>query len=222
MKKFLLMVGIAAALVLFLVLPLGLPSAPAAAAKEQRGNTVMLSPDLKKAEDYLRDLRTAKARFKQTGPDGNVAMGNFYLHRPGRLRFEYDAPVKDFVVADGIFVYFYDSELGEQSNAPIGQTLADFLLRGDLRLSGDIKVADMSKDRNYLNVTVIQADEPGAGSLTLTFAQEPFFLRKWSVMDATGAFTTVELEELQTGMKLDSALFVYQDPARFESPRFNQ
>ncbi len=64
-------------------------------------------------------LKTVKARFVQTAPDGGQTRGTFYLNRPGKLRFQYDPPLKDFVVADGLFIYFYDGELEQQSNAPI-------------------------------------------------------------------------------------------------------
>ena len=66
----------------------------------------------RKAENYLRGLKTAKANFIQSTSSGLQLFGTFYLDRPGKLRFEYDA-LDDFVVADGIFIYFYDSELEE-------------------------------------------------------------------------------------------------------------
>lgn len=169
-------------------------------------------PSVLQAETYLRGLGTAKARFLQTAPDGSQLTGTFYLSRPGKLRFEYDPPVKDFVVADGIFIYFYDSELGEQSNAPIGQTLADFLLQSDLRLSGDVTVTDVRRGDGLLQVTLTQTADPAAGSLVLGFGENPLALKKWRVIDAAGAVTEIELFQLETGVKLDGGLFVYRDP----------
>lgn len=167
---------------------------------------------LTKVETYLHDLKTAKARFLQSSPYGQ-ALGTFYLKRPGRLRFEYDAPIKDFVVADGFFIYFYDGELEEQSNAPIGQTLADFILRDDLKLSGDVTVTDVSHSDALLHITLVQTDDPDSGSLTLSFAENPeLSLKKWSVMDATGTETLVELFQLESGLDLPRELFVYRDP----------
>lgn len=169
-------------------------------------------PSVLQAETYLRALGTAKARFLQTAPDGAQLTGTFYLSRPGKLRFEYDPPVKDFVVADGIFIYFYDSQMGEQSNAPIGQTLADFLLQGDLRLSGDVTVTDVRRGDGLLQVTMTQTADPSAGSLVLGFGENPLALKKWRVIDAAGAVTEIELFQLETGMELDGGLFVYRDP----------
>lgn len=172
------------------------------------------------AEDYLRGLKTAKARFLQTAPDGKQALGTFYLNRPGKLRFEYDPPVRDFVVADGFFIYFYDATLGEQSNAPIGQTLADFLLRADLRLSGDVTVQEMRRSGGLLLLTLTQTDDPGAGTLILGFEEEPMRLKKWRVIDATGAIVEVELFQVEENVPVASNLFVYAAPTTGK-PKYN-
>ena len=86
----------------------------------QAEKTEKFVQDIAIVEHYLQGLTSARARFVQTTHDGTQLVGTFYLQRPGKLRFEYDDPIKDFVVADGVFIYFYDAELGEQSNASIG------------------------------------------------------------------------------------------------------
>ena len=59
-------------------------------------------PDIKdvtqRAQDYLQNLKSARARFVQTTHDGSQLVGTFYLQRPGRLKFEYDDPIEDFVL----------------------------------------------------------------------------------------------------------------------------
>lgn len=164
------------------------------------------------AETYMNNLTTAKARFLLTAADGSQQIGTFYLNRPGRLRFEYDPPAKDFVVADGLLIYFYDGQLGEQSNAPIGQTLADFLLRSKISMNGDVKVERVMRGGDLLQITMIQKDDPGAGSLTLGFTENPLALKKWRVVDAQKQVVEVELFQLETGLKLDPDLFVFHDP----------
>lgn len=192
-------------------------SFPAAAiAKNSAG-----AASIAQAENYLQNLNTLKARFLQTAHNGSQLVGTFYLNRPGKLRFEYDEPVEDFIVADGFFIYFYDSELGEQSNAPIGQTLADFLLQPDIRLSGDILVENITRNENLLQIKIAQSADPAAGSLTLGFEENPFRLKKWRVTDAQGLITEIELFNVETGLDLDKSLFIYMDPKRYDAPRFN-
>jgi outer membrane lipoprotein-sorting protein len=177
--------------------------------------------DIAQAETYLQGLTTAKARFLQTAPDGTQQIGTFYLSRPGRLRFNYDNS-KDFVVADGYFIYFYDSQTKQQTNAPIGQTLADFLLRKKISLSGDLSVESVTQTNGLILIKVVQTNNKNAGSLTLAFADQPYRLKKWRVVDGTGAVTEVELFQLQNNVDLDSGLFAYSDPLQGKTVHFNQ
>jgi outer membrane lipoprotein-sorting protein len=195
-------------LTIIIFLTCGITS-PEAAPSENR--EVIVS----EAEQYLNSLKTARARFLQTSNDGTQLIGTFYLNRPGKLRFEYDDPIDDFVVADGFFIYFYDAQLEEQTNAPIGQTLADFLLRENLSLSGDINVSDITRSAGLLLITLVQASDPGAGSLTLGLEENPMRLKKWRVQDPQGTTTEVELFQIEYGIPLPDTLFVYSDPKRF-------
>lgn len=170
-------------------------------------------PEIDQAESYFRGLKTVQARFVQTSPDGKQTQGTFYLNRPGKLRFQYDPPNKDFVVADGLFIYFYDGELGQQTNAPISQTLADFLLRKELRLTEDLKATKILRAGGLMQMTIVQRNDPSAGSITLGFREKPFFeLKKWRIKDSQGAITEIELFDAKVGGKLPSSLFTYHDP----------
>ncbi len=169
-------------------------------------------PEVVRAEKYLNTLGTAQADFIQSSSLGSRLSGQFYLDRPGKLRFDYNE-VKDFIVADGLFVYFYDSQMGEQSNAPIGQTLADFLLREDLSLSGDLKVVKSYKKDGVIAITVVQAEDQGAGHVELFFTEAPYALSRWRVTDAQGEITEVSLKNLKTGVTFEKdGLFAYRDP----------
>lgn len=169
------------------------------------------SKDVQQAQDYLRNLKTAKADFIQRNGQGGRLTGTFYLNRPGKLRFEYNE-VKDFIVADGLFIYFFDSELNEQTNAPIGQTLADFLLRKDLSLDGDISVKDVGYSGKLKVYTLAQTDDMGAGTVKLFFTQNPFALKKWQIHDATGQTTEIELSNMETDVDLPNSLFGFIHP----------
>ena len=176
--------------------------------------------DVAATEAYLQGLTTLKARFTQVAYDGSITMGTFYLKRPGRLRFEYDPPIQDFIVADGLFIYYYDSEMKQQSNTTIGNSLADFLLRKDISLDGDITVTDTKQAGGLLQVTLTMTEDPGAGSLTLGLETDPMRLRKWRVTDSQGLITEVELSNIETGLKLDKDLFHYIDPEHGK-PNYN-
>lgn len=169
-------------------------------------------PEIIRAEKYLNGLKTAQADFLQSSSDGTRLSGQFYLKRPGKMRFNYNE-IKDFIVADGVFVYYYDATMGSQSNAPIGQTMADFILRKNLSLSGDLTVTHLTKKDGQIIITLVQTDNPGAGKVQLFFNDIPYNLARWRVTDAQGVVTDISLKNMKTGMKLDQdGLFGFIDP----------
>lgn len=194
-----------------LSLPVALPPPAQAATAVATADQPAL---LAKAETYLNGISSLKSDFIQTADNGQSARGTFTLLRPGRMRISYAPPVENFIVADGKFVYFWDAEVKEQQNAPIGSTLADFLLRDKITLSGDVKITQVARDDGLLEITLVQAKDPGLGSLTLVFEEAPFGLRKWRVLDAQGKLTEVALQNPEFGVKLDANQFYFRNPTR--------
>lgn len=173
---------------------------------------------LERVEEYLSRLKTLKASFRQTAEVYTADLrGTFYLNKPGKLRFEYDAPVDDYIVADGTFIYFYDSDLESASQALIGSTMADFLVRETPNLlSGEIEVMDIQKDKknNLLGMTIRQRENPDMGRLTLIFKDNKKLgleLSKWQVVDAQGYITQIELDDIDKNVsfKDKDKLFTY-------------
>lgn len=173
---------------------------------------------LQKVEAYMNSITTMQAEFIQTHSDGSRYNGQFYLSRPGRLRFEYAPPNGDYIVADGLLVHYWDNEVKNYSNAPIGSTLADFLLRKKIKLSGDLTVKNVkSVPDNRLLITLSQTADPQAGELSLLFDQDPLRLRRWRVIDGTNAMTEVSLYNVQTSIRIDPRKFVFKTPKGFEN-----
>ena len=96
-------------------------------------------------EQYFNSLRSMKARFVQSNPNGSVVQGTIYLRRPGRMRFEYDAPSQLKIVADGYQVTMWDNATRDFGQWPIGWTAASFLVKDPLVLSGDLQVEKLER-----------------------------------------------------------------------------
>lgn len=172
-------------------------------------------------EAYLKGIHTLRARFIQTAPNGKQAAGTFLMRRPGRMRFDYDPPVTDFIVADGMFIHYYDGEMKQGSRTLISQSLANFFLRKNLSLSGDLDVTDVQRQNGMLMISLAETSDKTAGTLILGFVEKPKLeLKKWRIVDAEGAITEVELFKTKTGLKLDSDLFHYYDPELIK-PNYN-
>lgn len=168
-------------------------------------------------QNYLNGLTTMQARFSQLSQDGSVQNGTFYLSRPGKLRFQYDKPNGDYIVADGFLVHYWDDGVKNHSSAPIGTTLADFLLRKNIRFGGDIQVLSLKRPgTNKLLITFNQKKNPEAGDLRMLFTESPLRLEKWRVTDGAGTITEVTLSDVKTGLRLSPALFRFKAPKGYE------
>jgi outer membrane lipoprotein-sorting protein len=73
--------------------------APAAAQVHAAVLSDQQQATLSQVAAYLNAIRTIKARFLQTAPDGKIAQGTAWLERPGRMRFQYDPPSPLLLVA---------------------------------------------------------------------------------------------------------------------------
>ncbi len=170
-----------------------------------------------KVESYFNGVTTVRARFTQANQDGTVQGGVFTWWRPGRLRFQYDPPNGDYIVADGLLLHYWDDAVKNYSNTPIGTTLADFLLRKKIKLSGDLKVVSIRRPaKNKLLVTLVQTSNPEAGDLRLMFAENPMQLLKWRVTDGAGQITEVTLTNIEPGVGLDPRSFRFKPPKGYD------
>ncbi len=163
-------------------------------------------------EYYLNGLKNVSADFLQVDSAGGMMRGQIMISRPGKIRVNYAPPSKDFIIADGSFVHIWDEELKSQTNVPQQSSLAHFILRDPVRLDGDVVVTKVRHLPSRIEVTLVEKEDPGAGSLTLIFEDRPMKLRQWRVADAQGRETGVNLENLSEGVNFPASTFVFIPP----------
>ena len=164
-------------------------------------------------ERYVNSIRTLQARFVQSNPNGSVVQGTLYVSRPGRMRFEYDAPSQLKVVADGTQVTMWDPATRDFGQWPIGWTAASFLVKEPFQLSGDITVQSNQRTPDgLLALTMVQTRKPQEGKIIVRVSENPMQLRGWTIIDNRGNKVDVTLTDLKTGMQLAGSLFKYDGP----------
>ncbi|MBV9734459.1 MAG: outer membrane lipoprotein carrier protein LolA [Acidisphaera sp.] len=177
--------------------------------------------DIARIEAYLNGIKTLKARFIQVAPDGGTSSGTAWIDRPGRMRFQYDPPSPYLLVAGGGLVVFHDDQLKQTSNVPIGRTPLGILLAENVQLTGPVTVTALSRLPGQIQVTLVRTAEPASGSLTLVFADNPFGLRQWSVVDEQRKETRVSLFNVELGGTFDQQMFYFSNPD-LTGPKYNQ
>ena len=174
---------------------------------------------LRKVETYLDGIKSLKADFLQTNQDGSTAQGQVWLSRPGKMRFQYQPPVPLEIVSNGDYVAVDDTELKHVDFYPVESTPVWFLLREGIKLSGDVTVTRFEQGAKALRITCVQTKDPGAGSITLVFGEDPLQLRQWTIVDQQEHVTTVALQNVDAGAAVDSAMFkLPANPAQNQSP----
>ena len=164
-----------------------------------------------KATAYLQNLDAAKGRFVQTDARGSQVQGSFFLQRPGKARFAYDAPASKLLVSDGRFVAEADTRLKTVNRYPLGQTPLALFLAKDIRLDKGVQVTRVSRLDGGFALTVQDGGKQARGSLTLNFSDKPMALMGWVINTVQGS-TRVRLTSLERASGLDPKLFVAPYP----------
>ncbi|MCP1761378.1 outer membrane lipoprotein-sorting protein [Bradyrhizobium japonicum] len=161
-----------------------------------------------KVSAYLSSLSTLVGNFVQVGPDGSKTQGDFYIQKPGKVRFEYDAPSPIDIVADGSSLVVRDRKLATQDVYPLSQTPLRFLLSDRIDLMKDTNVVNVSADDVFVSVTIEEKQAlVGTSRLLLMFGAKDGQLKQWTVTDPQGYDTTIAVYNLDAGKKLDPAMF---------------
>ena len=157
---------------------------------------------------YLSGVRQLHGKFVQVGPDGGRSEGEFYLQKPGKVRFDYNPPSPIELIADGSSVVVRDRKLATQDLYPLSQTPLRFLLADRIDLLRDTNLIGVYADDVFVTV-VIEERQIIAGThrLMLMFGAQDYQLRQWTVTDPQGLDTTVAVYNLDSKQQPDPNMF---------------
>jgi len=161
-----------------------------------------------KVSAYLTRVQVMSGDFAQVGPDGRRSQGQFYMQKPGKVRFDYDSPSRIDIIADGSSVVVRDRKLATQDVYPLSQTPLRFLLADRIDLLKDTTVTSVSADDTYVTVVVEEKHVVvGTSRLMMMFGAKDFQLKQWIVTDPQGYDTSVALSNLDTAKRPDPDMF---------------
>ena len=191
----------------FLALGATFAAAPAFAASKLPLNAI---------SGYINGITAAKTEFTQINDDGTLSTGTLYIHRPGRMRFEYNPPMDLLVMAGGQQVGIFDgkSNLRNAERYPLRRTPLNLILEQNVNLARRNMVVGHDFDGTATIVTAQDPEHPEYGRLQLKFTEGPIELRQWVVTDGQGSKTTVVLGQLQKTGNLSQALFSIEGEER--------
>jgi outer membrane lipoprotein-sorting protein len=163
---------------------------------------------VERVNSYFNSVTSLVGNFVQVGPDRSRLEGDFYLQKPGKMRFDYDAPSPVELISDGSSVVVRDRKLATQDLYPLSQTPLRFLLAEKLDLLKDTKVIGVHQDDLFVNVT-IEEKHPlvGTHKLMLMFGAKDGELKQWTITDPQGYDTTIAIFNVDAKKRPDPSLF---------------
>jgi outer membrane lipoprotein-sorting protein len=185
---------------------------PFAALLNQPGTTRTLTPEQRaiviKVNTYLSSVQVMSGQFVQVGPDGGRTQGNFYISKPGKVRFEYDPPSPIDIVSNGTDLVVRDRNLATQDLFPLSQTPLRFLLADRVDLLKDTNLVALYTDDVFVTVVLEEKNGiAGTSRLMIMFDAKDMSLKQWTVTDPQGYDTTVAVYNLDNTRKPDPSLF---------------
>ena len=161
-----------------------------------------------KISSYLSGLSTLIGNFVQVAPNGNRTTGEFYMQKPGKVRFAYDPPTADRRRFRRHLDGGARSQAGTQDVYPLSQTPLRYLLSDRIDLLKDTNVVSVTSDDVFITVTIEEKQALiGTSRLMLMIGTKDSQLKQWTVTDPQGYDTTVAVYNLNTQKKPDPDLF---------------
>ena len=194
------------------------PAAPAITG-DKPGPAVVVGPNgvpfdakqrsiIDRVNAYLTSVQSLVGDFVQVGPDGSRTEGQFYMQKPGRVRFEYDPPSPVELISDGQSLVVRDRKLATQDFYPLSQTPLRFLLADRIDLLRDANLVAVYADDLFVSLVIEERHViGGTHRLMLMFGAKDFRLRQWTITDPQGYDTTVALYNLDSSRRPDPSLF---------------
>lgn len=185
---------------------------PFAALLGKSGTGNALNPEqrtiINRINTYLSSMQQLNGKFVQVGPDGSRSQGDFYISKPGRVRFEYDDPSPIELIADGQSVVVRDRKLATQDVYPLSQTPLRFLLSDKVDLMKDSSLVSVYADDVFVTAVLEEKNGlVGTSRLMIMFNAKDMQLKQWTVTDPQGYDTTVAVYNLDNSRTPDPAMF---------------
>ncbi len=173
-----------------------------------------------KLDEFFTQINTMQSAFTQQVIDDKGALrqsssGNVYLSRPGKFRWEYAAPDKHEIVADGKNVWVYDVELDQVTVKPMTQALSAApvgMLTQKQSVDKQFNVQEMEADGSKLEWFRLTPKKKDSDFTTMDLGVSTTGVEEMILGDKFGQQTYIKFEGLRTDIDIDSSRFSFTPP----------
>ncbi len=179
---------------------------------------------LERLDDFFKSRGAVLADFQQTLVDEKnralkQAHGTLILQRPGKFRWDYAAPHRQLIIADGKKLWLYDADLEQVTvramDATLGATPA-VLLSGDRPVQESFVITELGirggeewRGLEWVGLTP-KADDAGFSRVWLGFDEKE--LRAMELTDNFDQTTLIRFSNVRRETSVDATLFTFTPP----------
>jgi len=168
---------------------------------------------IRRAENYLNNLKTLRADFVQIDQNNKRSKGTFYLSRPGKMIWQYAEPSRIDLLLQGNRVVYYDHELDEVSNKKIEDEIITFLAKTSINFKNSFYIKEIKILENSFGLVLkpIKPSKDLEGQiLSLYFRKENSQLFTIKIADEESLQrNTIHLYNQQENILIDNKVFAY-------------
>ena len=173
-----------------------------------------------KLNEFFTQVDTMQSGFTQQVVDdkGKVrqsSSGTVFLSRPGKFRWEYAAPDKHQIVADGKNVWVYDVELDQVTVKPMKQALSAApvgLLLQKQAAEKQFAVAEMEADGSNLEWFRLTPHKKDSDFTSMDLGISESGVQEMILNDKFGQMTYIKFQGLRTNSGIDDSRFSFTPP----------
>lgn len=172
---------------------------------------------------FVDGVQTLEAAFTQTQTDEtgetlNSSSGRMALARPGKFRWEYQAPGPQLIVTDGQKLWLYDRDLQQVSIRPAAEALQGTpaaLLSQKGALTDSFELTDIGEEQGVRKLRLSPRASDG------DFQSVDLWLRSGTPVrmlfrDQLGGATDIRFSAVKANGRVDAAQFRFQPPKGVE------
>ena len=176
-------------------------------------------PGLDRLTAFTDGLETFSATFDQVVyGDNNAAIaqsgGTVAIKRPGQFVWDYRAPAKQLIVADGEKLWIYDEDLKQATVKPMDDSLGNapiVMLTGDEPLDTQFTIEELgsSEGIEWLELTPREEDSEFR---SVYLGLDEAGLAAMSLRDSFGQETQIRFNDVKRNEPVEDALFRFTPP----------
>jgi len=174
-----------------------------------------------KLDEFFTQMDTMQANFTQQvvddkGKEKQSSSGTVSLSRPGKFRWEYSAPDKHEIVADGKNVWIYDVDLDQVTVKPTSKALPSApvgMLLQKQPVDKQFAVQEMDADGSALEWFRLTPHHKDSDFTTMDLGVGGAGIQEMILNDKFGQQTYIKFQNMRTNVNIDPSRFTFTPPA---------